>query len=142
MALQPLAKVVQLIITQKMDAVTLQIIFPSIPIQGLYHAPVIPAGIQSFLWNPVESGRIIFGRESCQNCHSGDHLFWWNRAILELAPEWSWNGLERNLAECCFFFFFCMYDKVSIILTPLGDVHTSSGMFLSHKGVHRAQKWR
>ena len=93
-------------------------------------------------WNPVESSRIIFGREPCQNCHSGDHLFQQNRAIPELTLEWSRNGPEWNPAECCFFFFFCMYDKVSIILTPLWDMHTSSGMFLSHKGVHRAQKWR
>ena len=68
--------------------------------RGLYHAPVIPAGIWSFLWNPAESGRIIFGRESCQNCHSGDHLFQRNRAILVPIPEWSWNGPEWNLAEC------------------------------------------
>ena len=49
---------------------------------------------------PVESSRIIFGRESCQNCHSGDHLFQQNRAIPELGPEWSQNGLEWNLVEC------------------------------------------
>ena len=67
---------------------------------GLYHAPVIPAGIWSFLWNPVESGGIIFGRAPCQNYHSGDHLFQWNRAIPELGPEWTQNGLERNPAEC------------------------------------------
>ena len=68
--------------------------------RGLYHAPVIPAGIRSFLWNLAESSGIIFGRESCQNCHSGDHLFWWNRAIPELGPEWSWNGPEQNPVEC------------------------------------------
>ena len=39
--------------------------------------------------NPAESSRIIFGRESCQNCHSGDHLFQWNRAIPEMGPEWT-----------------------------------------------------
>ena len=84
--------------------------------------------------NLVESGRIIFGREPCQNCHSGDHLFrnWhWN------GPGMDWNGIRQNAV-----FFFCMYDKVSIILTTLGDMHTSSGMFLSHKGVHRVQKMR
>ena len=67
--------------------------------RGLYHAPVIPAGIQSFLWNPAESSGINFGREPCQNCHSGDYLFQQNRGIPELGPEWSWNGLEWNLAE-------------------------------------------
>ena len=67
---------------------------------GLYHAPVIPAGIWSFLWNPAESSKIIFGRAPCQNYHSGDHLFRRNRAILELGPEWTRNGPERNLAEC------------------------------------------
>ena len=77
--------------------------------RGLYHAHVIPAGIWSFLWNPVESGRIIFGREPCQNCHSGDHLFQRNRAIPELALEWSRNGPERNPAECFFFFFFFLH---------------------------------
>ena len=61
-----------------------------------YHAPVIPARIQSFLWNPAESGGIFFGRELCQNCHSGDHLFQRNRAILELRPEWSQNGPVMN----------------------------------------------
>ena len=60
---------------------------------GLYHAPVIPAGIRSFLWNLAESGGIILGREPCQNCHSRYHLFWKNRAIPEL-------GLEWNLVEC------------------------------------------
>ena len=67
---------------------------------GFYHAPVIPARIQSFLWNPADSGGIIFGRAPCQNYHSRDHLFWWNRAIPELVPEWSQNGPERNPAEC------------------------------------------
>ena len=70
------------------------------PRWGLYHAPVIPAGIWSFLWNLAESSGIIFGREPCQNCHSGYHLFQWNRAIPELGPEWSWNGPEQNPAEC------------------------------------------
>ena len=68
--------------------------------QGLYHAPVSPAGIRSFLWNPAESGGIIFGRVPCQNYHSGDHLFQQNRAIPELGLEWTRNGLERNPAEC------------------------------------------
>ena len=67
---------------------------------GLYHVPVIPAGIRSFLWNLAESGRIILGRAPCQNYHSGDHLFQRNRAIPELGLEWTWNGLEWNLAEC------------------------------------------
>ena len=67
---------------------------------GLYHAPVIPARIQSFLWNPAESGGIIFGRAPCQNYHSGDHLFQRNGAIPELGLEWSQNGPEWNLAEC------------------------------------------
>ena len=31
----------------------------SVGLGGLYHAPVIPARIWSFLWNPVESGGII-----------------------------------------------------------------------------------
>ena len=44
---------------------------------------------------PAESGGIIFGREPCQNCHSGDQLFWWNWAIPELRLEWSRNGPER-----------------------------------------------
>ena len=68
---------------------------------GLYHASVIPARIRSFLWNPAESSGIIFGRESYQNCHSKDHLFRRNRAILELGLEWSRNGPERNPVECC-----------------------------------------
>ena len=54
-------------------------------------------GIQ---WNPVESSGIFFGRAPCQNYHSGDHLFWQNRAIPELGLEWSQNGQEQNLAEC------------------------------------------
>ena len=52
------------------------------------------------LWFLLESGGIIFGREPCQNCHSGDQLFRWNWAIPELRPEWSRNGPERNPAEC------------------------------------------
>ena len=67
---------------------------------GLYHAPVIPARIQSFLWNPADSAELFFGRAPCQNYHSRDHLFWQNRAIPELGPEWSWNGPEWNLVEC------------------------------------------
>ena len=50
------------------------------------------------LWFLLESSRIIFGREPCQNCLSGDHLFWQNRAIPELGPEWSpeWTGTESG----------------------------------------------
>ena len=79
------------------------ILIPCSKTRGLYHAPVIPARIRSFLWNPVDSGGIIFGRAPCQNYHSGDHLFRRNRAIPELGPEWSRNELEWNPAECILF---------------------------------------
>ena len=64
---------------------------------GLYHAPVIPAGIQSFWWNLVESSGVIFDREPCQNYHSRGYLFWWNRAIPELGPEWTRTESGRIL---------------------------------------------
>ena len=38
--------------------------------RGLYSAPLIPAGIQSFLWNLVDSRGIIFGRKACYFHHS------------------------------------------------------------------------
>ena len=87
------------------------------------------------LWNPVE----LFLAESPAKIaipgtiySSGIEPFWnWHRN----GPGMDWNGIWRNAV---LFFFFCMYDKVSIILTPLGDVHTSSGMFLSHTG---CKKW-
>ena len=37
----------------------------------LYSAPLIPAGIRSFLQNPVDSGGMKFGRKACYFCHSG-----------------------------------------------------------------------
>ena len=40
-------------------------------IGGLYSAPLIPAGIRSFLRNPVDSGGMKFGRKACYFCHSG-----------------------------------------------------------------------
>ena len=100
--------------------------------RGLYHAPVIPAGIQ---WNLAE----LFLAESpakiaiLGTIYSGGIEPFWN--WHQNGPGMDWNGIRQNAV-----FFFCMYDKVSIILTPLWDMHTSSGMFLSHKGVHRVQK--
>ena len=38
---------------------------------GLYSAPLIPAGIRSFLRNPVDSGGMKFGRKACYFRHSG-----------------------------------------------------------------------
>ena len=38
---------------------------------GLYSAPLIPAGIRSFLRNPVDSGGMNFSRKACYFCHSG-----------------------------------------------------------------------
>ena len=38
--------------------------------RGLYSALLIPAGIQSFLRNPVDSGGMIFGRKACYFHHS------------------------------------------------------------------------
>ena len=67
---------------------------------GLYHAPVIPARIRSFLWNPADSGGIIFGRAPCQNYHSGDHLFRQNRAIPELGLEWTGTESGRMHFVC------------------------------------------
>ena len=39
--------------------------------RGLYSAPLIPAGIRSFLRNPVDSGGMKFGRKACYFRHSG-----------------------------------------------------------------------
>ena len=49
-------------------------------------------------WIPVDSGGIKFGRAPCQYWHSREQLFWQNRAILELRPEWS-TGITRT--ESC-----------------------------------------
>ena len=107
MALQPLAKVVQLIITQKMDAVTLQIIFPSIPIQGLYHAPVIlpesghSCGIR---WNPVE----LFLAESPAKIAIPGTIY---SSRIEPFRNWHRNGpgMDRNGIRWNAVFFFFLH---------------------------------
>ncbi|KIJ91129.1 hypothetical protein K443DRAFT_58823, partial [Laccaria amethystina LaAM-08-1] len=50
---------------------------------GLYSAPLIPAGIQSFWRNPVESSEMKFGRKACYFFHSGVLLFQRNDRIPE-----------------------------------------------------------
>ncbi|EDR11753.1 uncharacterized protein LACBIDRAFT_323917 [Laccaria bicolor S238N-H82] len=76
---------------------------------GLISAPLIPAGIRSFLRIPVDSGGMKFGREACYFCHSGALPFRRNLGIPELTPECSagltgteWNGIRFFV--CLFYF--------------------------------------
>ena len=86
-------------------------------LRGLYHAPVIPAGIQSFLWNPAE----LFLAESPAKIAIPGTIY---SGGIEPFRNWDRNGIRRNAG--------CIYDK--------STMHTPSGMFLSHRGVHRALK--
>ena len=74
--------------------------------QGLYHAPVIPARIQSFLWNPADSGRIILAEPPAKITipgtiySSGIEPFQnWDRN----GPGMDQNGIRQNA--------FCLYNK-------------------------------
>jgi len=69
--------------------------------QGLNHAPLIPAGFQSFLWNPVESGGIKIGPEPSQNDILGDKYSSGMMLFLIGSQNGPWNGQkgmhqERN----------------------------------------------
>ena len=82
-------------------------------LQGLYHAPVIPAGIR---WNPAE----LFLAESPAKIAIPGTIY---SSRIEPFQNWHWNGpgMDQNgILWNAVFFFFCMYDKLSIILTPLG----------------------
>ena len=62
---------------------------------GLYSAPLIPAGIWSFLWNPVDSRGMNFDRKACYFCHSSAWSFQnWDWNVLQNSQEW--NATESS----------------------------------------------
>ena len=89
--------------------------------RSLSYAPVIPAGIRSFLWNPVE----LFLAESPAKIAILGTIY---SGGIEPFRNWDWNGpgMDRNRIQ---WNAGCIYDK--------STMHTPSGMFLSHRGVHR-----
>ena len=89
---------------------------------GLISAPLIPAGIQSFRRNLVESGGIKFGRKACYFFSFRCLLFWRNLGILELRPECStqFAGMECNGIRlfACLFVCFTPVTKQTTNQTP------------------------
>ena len=82
--------------------------------RGLYHAPVIPARIWQ---NPAE----LFLAESPAKIAIPGTIY---SGRIEPFRNWDWNRIQWNAV--------CINDK--------STMDTPSGMFLSHRGVHRALK--
>ena len=85
---------------------------------------MVPAGVQSFLWGPV--GLFLVGDPAkiaiLGTIYSGG---------IEPFRNWDRNGpgMDQNRIQ---WNAGCIYDK--------STMHTPSGMFSSHRGVHRVLK--
>ena len=69
-------------------------------VQALIDAPLIPAGFRSFLWNPVKSGGIKFGRDTSQNDIPGDKYSCGMRSFLISRRNGPRNGQKGMQPEC------------------------------------------
>ncbi|EDR05191.1 uncharacterized protein LACBIDRAFT_330008 [Laccaria bicolor S238N-H82] len=69
-------------------------------VRGLYHAPLIPAGFWSFLWNPAESRGIKFGRDTSQNDIPGDKYSSGMMSFLISSRNGPRNGQKGMTPEC------------------------------------------
>ena len=89
--------------------------------RGLYHAPVIPAGIRQ---NPVE----LFLAESPAKIAIPGTIY---SGGIEPFCNWDRNGprMDQNRIQ-----------QNAVCINDKSTMHTPSGMFLSNMGVHRALK--
>ena len=103
-------------------------------IRGIYSAPLIPAVIWSFLWNPVDSRGMKFGRRPAifiipvPDHSSGIWVFWnWARNVL-------WNVWEQNATESGSLFVQHMFVDhmwhVTTITTASTTITTTTAMHL------------